>query len=116
MTVKVSTVSSASSFTYGILVKQRSDYLYLKSAADDLRHTIRRLWSEEVQFTFSFDRTLLYTARNELYSYNGVYFKYTLIAIAIIVLSICIFGTVYEMMRNGRCGKYKERTVLASIL
>ena len=48
---------------------------------------------------------LFYTAKNELYTYEGKYFKNTCIAIAVMVVIIIIFGVVYERFLRKRFGK-----------
>ena len=105
--VTVSIPQKASqSFTYGILVKNEDDYQYLQSAADDLRYTIKREWGQEFQGILTRSekeaKDLFYSAQNELYSYTGNYFRDTLIAIAVMVLVICLFGILYEQFLRKR--------------
>ena len=92
-------------YTYGILVKNREDYLFFKSAAEDLGQTIGREWEQWFQNTVTDHPTLLYSAKDELYSYTGSYFQNTVIAVGITMILICVFGTVYELIKKGKCGQ-----------
>ena len=94
-------------YAYGILVKSQEDYAYLKSAAEDLGQTITRNWNNDY-FDLISKHVLpdvdlnLYSAGQELYSYKGWYFKSTMVAVAIMVVLICVYGTVYESLRKGK--------------
>ena len=96
---------SSHEYSCGILVKNRRDNEYFKDAAENLGQTIEREWEEDFSKTTIHDKSLLYSAKNELFSYSGTYFQNTVIAVTITVLLICLFGVVYESMRKGKCGK-----------
>ena len=99
-------LATSRSYTYGILVKNRDDYLYFKSAAEDLGQTIGREWEVGFQRTLRHaPPTFLHSAKDELYSYSGSYFRKAVIAVGLTVVGICIFGTVYEFVRRGNLNK-----------
>ena len=100
-------------YTYGTLVKSREDYAYLKSATEGMRETIKEFWDNDYyQLAYHGKKGLdlaLYSAKNELYSYSGQYFQNTMMAVAVMVVLICVFGVVYELFRAGTCSRQKER-------
>ena len=96
-------------YTYGILVKNREDYLFYKAAAEDLGQTIGREWEQWYQETIKTEPRLLYSVTDELFSFTGSYFKGTVIAIGVIVVLICIFGIVYELSRREKQNHFPLR-------
>ena len=113
ISVRIPTKTSEA-YSYGVLVKRHEDYFYLKSAAEDLRQTIKRTWNQDyhdlLSLTFTnLTKLALYSAKREVYSYSGSYFKNTMIGVAAMVVLICVFGIVYESVRRRELSRENER-------
>ena len=103
---RVEILNKGTELSYGILIRHREDYDYIRRYVEGNRVSISIYTSQTWMATKRYEEAAGYgkyhsSASSDLFSASGTYFKYSMIAIAGMIVMIVILGTFYELNRRS---------------